>query len=256
MDYRIILLHVYTCTPLGTTGSESAQQVCVCGGGGGGGDSHNFCIVILMGFEPWVFRSWVWLSCSWSTLSSRASWGSVVPCVGIEQWLFFIVILMGFEPWVFGSWVWLSCSWTSLSSRASWGSGCVVPCVGIEQWLVALSYQNHTVFIENCRTHNPLILWTVHLYLYMWQCTWVHIPGDPQSVELRNATTTTLCWLVITATANMIKNQLLVSCILFLFFFFFFFYTVCLALCLSLGCSRTCMHDITSNLEDLRALRL
>ena len=35
--------------------------------------------------------------------------------------------------------------------------------------------------IENCRTHNPLTLWTVPLFVHVW--VWVHILGDPQSVQ-------------------------------------------------------------------------
>ena len=37
--------------------------------------------------------------------------------------------------------------------------------------------------IENGRTRNPLTLWTVLVHV------WVYILDDPQSVQLRNATT-------------------------------------------------------------------
>ena len=44
--------------------------------------------------------------------------------------------------------------------------------------------------IESCRTRNPLTPWTVPVLVHVrCGCTYV-IPGDPQSVQLRNATTT------------------------------------------------------------------
>ena len=42
--------------------------------------------------------------------------------------------------------------------------------------------------IENGRTGNPLTLWTAPVLVPVW--VWVHILGDPHSVQLRNATTT------------------------------------------------------------------
>ena len=39
--------------------------------------------------------------------------------------------------------------------------------------------------------HAILSPYVVHLYLYMYRCVWEHIPGNPQSVQLRNASTTT-----------------------------------------------------------------
>ena len=43
--------------------------------------------------------------------------------------------------------------------------------------------------IENGRARNPLTLCNVPVLVHVQ--VWVHVPGDPQSVELRNATTTT-----------------------------------------------------------------
>ena len=40
---------------------------------------------------------------------------------------------------------------------------------------------------ENGRTCNPLALWTAPIQVQVW----VHILGDPQIVQLRNATTAT-----------------------------------------------------------------
>ena len=47
----------------------------------------------------------------------------------------------------------------------------------------------HGGVIENSRARNPLTLCSVHAIVHVQ--VWVHIPGDPQSVHLRNATTTT-----------------------------------------------------------------
>ena len=43
--------------------------------------------------------------------------------------------------------------------------------------------------MKNCCTRNPLTLCIVPAVVYVR--VWLHIPGDPQSVQLRNATTTT-----------------------------------------------------------------
>ena len=45
----------------------------------------------------------------------------------------------------------------------------------------------HGGVIENVRTRKPLTLWTVPVPVLVW----VHILGDPQSVQLRDATTAT-----------------------------------------------------------------
>ena len=47
----------------------------------------------------------------------------------------------------------------------------------------------HGGVIENGRAHNPLTLCSVPVLVHVQ--VWVHIPGDPQRVQLRNATTTT-----------------------------------------------------------------
>ena len=47
---------------------------------------------------------------------------------------------------------------------------------------------------ENGRTRNPLTLCSVPVLVHVQ--VWVHIPGDPQSVQLRNATTTTFTYLI------------------------------------------------------------
>ena len=45
----------------------------------------------------------------------------------------------------------------------------------------------HGGVIENGRTPNPLILWTVPVLVHVR--VWGHILGNPQSVHLRNVTT-------------------------------------------------------------------
>ena len=55
----------------------------------------------------------------------------------------------------------------------------------------------HGRVIENSQTRNPLTLCSVHVRV------WVYILGDPQSVQLRNTTTTitfTFTWFGIVST--------------------------------------------------------
>ena len=47
----------------------------------------------------------------------------------------------------------------------------------------------HGGVIENGRTRNPLTLCSVPALVHV--LVWVHIPGDPQSVQLRDATART-----------------------------------------------------------------
>ena len=47
----------------------------------------------------------------------------------------------------------------------------------------------HGEVIENGRARNPLTLCSVPTLVHVQ--VWVHKPGDPQSVQLRNATTAT-----------------------------------------------------------------
>ena len=51
----------------------------------------------------------------------------------------------------------------------------------------------HGGVIENGRTRNPPTLRSVLVLVQVW----VHIPGDPQSVQLRNATTIIIILLII-----------------------------------------------------------
>ena len=46
------------------------------------------------------------------------------------------------------------------------------------------------IAIENGHTHNPLALWAVPVLVHIYIQVSVHIVADPQSVQLRNATTT------------------------------------------------------------------
>ena len=49
----------------------------------------------------------------------------------------------------------------------------------------------HGGVTENGHARNPLTLCSAPLYLHVHVQVWVHIPGDPQSVQLRNDATTT-----------------------------------------------------------------
>ena len=49
----------------------------------------------------------------------------------------------------------------------------------------------HGGVIENGHACNPLTLCSVPVLVHVHVQVWVHTPGDPQIVQLRNATTTT-----------------------------------------------------------------
>ena len=53
----------------------------------------------------------------------------------------------------------------------------------------------HVGVIENGRTRNHLTLWTASVVVHVQ--VWEHILGDPQSVQLRNATKTTTTLLLV-----------------------------------------------------------
>ena len=77
----------------------------------------------------------------------------------------------------------LFCSFAETCERAISKNNCISGCPALKMECGCL----HAGVTENGRTGNPLALCSVPVLVQVW----VHILGDPQSVQLRNATTTT-----------------------------------------------------------------
>ena len=72
----------------------------------------------------------------------------------------------------------------------------------------------HGRVLENVRTRDPLTLCSVHVLVQVQ--VWVHIPGDPQSVQLRNdtATTTTKSLICLILICHQIQTEQVWECLL------------------------------------------